>query len=688
MSNSLPKNEVITGAKPKKSGSKIRNKLLFYIIATSVLSIVVISSIFYFMSLAPLQAMNESQAKSLTISASQKINEWIKLEKSSVTELTGMMTLADDLTYDYLHEYLKLANEVRKPHDHYMGMSNKLYADAIGWQPPKDYDVTTRSWYTSAVDEEKAMLVNPYYSSALKQVVVTVSKSFKKGNLKGVVCSDILAEDLINVIVNAQGDLPEGSFLILVDEGGNVITHKNEEYRPSKDKFYKIEELVDGKLANIMKKESDDLSLADRTITDYTGETSLVYATNIEGTSWNILTIMPKHYIVEANNKTLMTIGFAILVMIIVAAIIAYLLSKSISSPIVRTKDLSLKLAGGDLNLDFDEGDLKRPDELGDLTQSFQKMATVFSGFVSNVDESTSEVISSANGLEEKTKGISEIAEDINTTIDELAKGAMNQAQDTSDGTVRMTELAEFIENNAVLIEKVGESSKIVEENVDEGLRVVANLSDLSHRNNKATEEIYDIIKETAENSKKISEASSLIAGISDQTNLLALNASIEAARAGDAGKGFAVVAEEIRKLAEESANATETINNIVDILTKNANYAVERMQDIEGMVDEQEKEVLNTESKYKEIANAIGSSNEQIKNVVSQAGIIETNKSKVLNILESLAAIAEENAASTQEVSASSQEQSSQLSGISDEARMLSELANKLKIQINKFKI
>lgn len=74
-----------------------------------------------------------------------------------------------------------------------------------------------------------------------------------------------------------------------------------------------------------------------------------------------------------------------------------------------------------------------------------------------------------------------------------------------------------------------------------------------TEESNFAAQTVYEAVLKQSESSKKIEEASNVIASIAEQTNLLALNAAIESARAGEAGRGFAVVAEEIKKLAEQS---------------------------------------------------------------------------------------------------------------------------------------
>ena len=145
-----------------------------------------------------------------------------------------------------------------------------------------------------------------------------------------------------------------------------------------------------------------------------------------------------------------------------------------------------------------------------------------------------------------------------------------------------------------------------------------------------------------------------MISDIADQTNLLSLNASIEAARAGEHGKGFAVVADEIRNLSEQSRQSAERIVEIVTNLLENSDTSVRTMNDVVENIEVQNDKLSETGRMFDSLDEEINEVAAAITQIRQQTAALNTQKEMVTGIVDSLAAIAEENAASTEETSAS----------------------------------
>lgn len=153
--------------------------------------------------------------------------------------------------------------------------------------------------------------------------------------------------------------------------------------------------------------------------------------------------------------------------------------------------------------------------------------------------------------------------------------------------------------------------------------------------------------------SKAIGNILEAITSIAQQTNLLALNASIEAARAGEAGRGFAVVAEEIRKLAEQSANSAAGIRGIVEDIQKGSHQAVGVMKVVKSHSDETMHSVTDVSQSFSEISQAIDEIAEKVSSTTTLIQDLVQDSGQLVSTIQNISAVSEETAAASEEVTA-----------------------------------
>jgi methyl-accepting chemotaxis protein len=381
---------------------------------------------------------------------------------------------------------------------------------------------------------------------------------------------------------------------------------------------------------------------------------------------------------------TLILLGVTALFGLAVALYFAYRISK----PIVIATQHAKEIASFNISHNIPNEYTLQRDEVGQLTSSLQATLQNLREIIREISSSSENVAATSEELTASSQQSSMAAEEVSKTVEEIANGASDQATNTQQGAEQAVMLGRTIEKDQAFMNVLNQATGKVTQVVDEGLKEFDLLTTIAKESKVVTVEVYNSIKTTNNSAQRIGEASHVIAGIADQTNLLALNAAIEAARAGEAGKGFAVVANEIRKLAEQSMKSTKSIDQVVSDLQKNSIDAVQTMEKMVSISDEQQKSINHSKEQYLAISETMKEAIEAVEQLNVSGKEMEQMKDEIIDTLQNLSAIAEQNSASTQEVSAAMEEQAASMEEIATASDGLSQLAESLKIIIAKFKV
>ena len=370
-------------------------------------------------------------------------------------------------------------------------------------------------------------------------------------------------------------------------------------------------------------------------------------------------------YIYDSLKSMRISFNIISIILVVLAAIIVWIVSSNLTKELTRVSDNAEALKNLEVTNDIPNKLFKSDNEIGDLAKSIQVAIETLRSFGADNDNISSEVRVYAKLLLENMELVMMSAHEVEGVINEISNGAVKQAKDTEEGTLKIEELGKSIEYNRDQLSKLISFMEEVEVLRRDGYNLVLNLSEKSKTTIKATNEIYDVIEETNIRAKDIEKASYMIRDISNQTNLLALNAAIEAARAGENGKGFAVVAEEVRKLSEEANKSTMVIETVIKQLTERTENAVHTVDNMIEIMKSQDECVEDTVNKFKGISRGIDKTLETINSLNESSDDMENKKDIIVDVMQNLSAISEENAASTEEVAATVSEQTTTISNL-----------------------
>lgn len=375
---------------------------------------------------------------------------------------------------------------------------------------------------------------------------------------------------------------------------------------------------------------------------------------------------------------------------VILCSAIGYILVSVMIRPVIKLTDyLTDKISNMDFTVDEEQEKLAgHKDEIGSMSKAVSLLRERLAEVVENIRSQSEMLMSAADDLSSSASETATTMDQVENAVNDIAQGATSQAEETQSATENVVEMGNMVEeSNEVVDQLEGYASKMKEASN----RAKEILTELEQVNIK-TEQYIDVIAmqtdTTNDSAQKISEAASMITEIAEETNLLSLNASIEAARAGEQGRGFAVVASQIQKLAEQSNESAQQIGNIISVLLADSKKAVEIMSDVKLSMKEQSEHVERTDQAFGEISTEVDGSVKAMNYISEKMNQMDEARSKVIDVVQALTAIAEENAASTEETSAAVTEVSAIVTGISEKSEELRKVAEDMEESMSIFKI
>ncbi|MEA4877020.1 MAG: methyl-accepting chemotaxis protein [Aminobacterium sp.] len=563
----------------------------------------------------------------------------------------------------------------------YMGIEkNGRLADGTGWKEPEGYNVRERPWYKQAVNAGKVVLTDPYIDMVTNEVVLSIAMPIydNSGALLGVVAEDVNLSSLSEIVASLK--IYETGDSMLITHDGLIVSS------PHAEDVMKSNLLKDSKFPEALRNVAQKMLDGEEGWATYSygGVDKIVfYAPTKHGLPLAVffpLAVITK--IIRSLTGVLLIVS---VIAIIVIALIVFTIARGLARSIRHMEEATNKIADGDLTTKFDT---KGKDEIARISEHLNGMVDRLRDLVSSVKNeavdtsqraetlaslseetvaSMEEVAGAINQVLEMSESSSSALEETNASIQEVAASAQSAAKSATDGAEGSSKAVEITETAV--------------EDVDS---VINNIAEAVQGSKKGVKTIQSLGRSVAD----ISGFVATITSIADQTNLLALNAAIEAARAGDAGRGFAVVAEEVRKLAEESAQAAQKVEVLIVELQKSSESSIGAANDTGRILEKTMNQASSAQEKLREAVAAVVKVSEAVQSIAAvseeQAASSEEMTSAVQTVTESTTEVVQ----SVSNIKNASAETTKAAETIAQEAQNMSQAAETLLSLVSQFRV
>ena len=619
-------------------------------------------------------------AESIAVENGKIISSWIEGHEHqlyAIIDTNNSLNLNGDQKTEFLKSLIRYKNEV----------SSYYIADSSGNATSVDIDtisgssqnISTTSYYKTAMKTQESVISTPFIDSRTDEKVISIAVPIlDRGISTGIVGVNLklsYLQDIVNGMkINKKG------YGWIIDKGLYTIAHPEKEYLGNITIFEDSNQ--------DLKKLAERIIAQDQNIGSYNskeGKKILAY-NSISNTDWSIAMVLNENDLLSPITVLKENSIIIVLIAIFFSLIITYFISSKIANPILRLNTITREIAAGKLNLDLEVSN--RKDEIGSLTRSVHSMFTNLQEMIDKIYQTSDTLLASGKEISSLGDQVERSAEEVGEAIQNVAAGAEEQSAQIEETSNNVNFLINDIQNVNKKTNKLNQSAEGVVNSIKKGNDSLSNAVTMVNKVEKNTAEIGEVIKNLGSSSDEIGNITELINGIAEQTNLLALNAAIEAARAGESGRGFSVVADEIRELAEESANATGQIARRIKQIQKDVSLVVDKMSRNQDTVKQGVILINKTGESFEDIKELVNNLGVIIKGVNSSTTDMRKNSERVQKIMTSIAGVSQEFSNSSEEVASSSEDQLVSIKEIVDSARVLSKIAEELSYTVNKFEL
>ncbi|SEA05034.1 methyl-accepting chemotaxis protein [Pseudobutyrivibrio sp. ACV-2] len=544
-----------------------------------------------------------------------------------------------------------------------------------------EYDYFSQEYYTNAMASNDAAITDPYYDPSSGVIMSSCSTPIIVNGTKiGCVTVDIELSSITEIIGNVKvgrtgvGILTTGEGILIagyddqkVQDSANILDDSNTSFATM------------GK--EVIANESGTSGYTD-------GKTEYrVYYDTIPETGWKFMIAIEAYELMRPIYLLINILVFVCIAAVVVATIIIVFGIGGIAKTIRRVQNFASELAEGDFTVD--KLSVRGKDELAVMSDSLNEMYGNNKGVISSIADYSIDINDSSSKLKVA-------AQDLKIEFDKIVDIMTAVNADMMNSSAATEELS-------ASVDQVAQSADNLNEETKGSLELAVDIQKRANAIGKESQEAFDKsqtlqsnfqtkLEESIAQSKvveNIGEMASVIADIADQITLLSLNASIEAARAGEQGKGFAVVATEIGKLAGQTTDSVEKIQETISAiqgafegLETNAKSLLDY---VSGTVTPDYKNFVAVAERYGQDAESIKDSSEKLSVMTDS---IQNIMSEVRLALQNIAEATQNTAANSGEVMDSVENLSETVAEINNMSDKQNGISDNLTKVVRQFKL